>query len=137
MTKKITAIFIFLALTAFSAFGLASKTFAANVGVMPVRGDTSKINERSVRQTAAESLKNSGFSVDFADSTEKFGNFDYSISVEVKSSKKTSEITLIASLFDKNGKKIGTSSGTARTGADDSIKPLVRGLIGELSRNMR
>lgn len=132
----IMAILIGSASNVFAGFNRNAKNQSKDklkIGLLNFTGDTSKVNQNSVRSAMAEHLNSKGFS---ASSGDERGKFQYFIGVEIKSSGK-SELTVIITLYGKDKsviKQISKSKGGVN---DDSIRPMVLKGLDDLASKIR
>ncbi len=118
------------------------------IGILEFSGDTSKVNQKSIRSSMAEHLNSKGFSATTVSSSEvEKGKFQYYFGVEIKSSGK-SGLTVIITLYGQDRKiikqitksKSGTDDDSLRTvggGSDDSIRPMVLNGVEELGSRIK
>jgi hypothetical protein len=107
------------------------------IGLLDFTGDTSGIDQNSIRGSMAENLKSKGFSAGAVSSvgTEK-GRFQYFIGVEIKRSGKLG-LTINMTLYGKEMNVIKQFS-KSRTGVpDDSVRPIALKGLDELAPKIK
>lgn len=104
-----------------------------NIGLLSFTGDTSKIDQNSIRNAMAERLNSKGFlAANVSPNQAENRRFQYFIGVEIKRSGK-SEFTATITLYGKDMDVIKQSSISRGGIPDDGIRPMVLKGLDEIS----